>query len=257
MKVNLNLPFLNNNNISSRLFGSQQSKPQQGAAVSADRQDKTQFGKKTKATSPLDLLSQRKEEVLQKKRELIKETLSSGENITKIKDQLDFYDEQVDTIEQQMSSLIAQQAQKQAEQIKEAAEEMSEKNKSQSTEGEVVGIEAKQMTDVISSLDSIEKAEIEASVVDKLEGRLKELTANRKMDGGNSNDSLMNEISALQEKITVTKVESAKRVQQTAEEISEKATEEAAAEETSETEEAGAEQTVVEEIMIAKENKEE
>lgn len=152
-------------------------------------------------------LTKQKEELIERKNELVNTTMENGGDMDLIKTQLDLYNEQIEGIDKQISDLYAQQA-------KDAVEEQDQKITNRFSENKTEEqAEIEKLSNIAYASDSIKQAEIISSVKSKIEGQAKvmesevgmgelqaDLLSSKGLGGTNVEDMIANLRQALDEK---------------------------------------------------------
>lgn len=228
MKINMNPAFANNNFMKSVLNVNNTnkaiSKPIKSTAAQSEQKSKSDSGLNRgfkQDNNMLDALTAKKESVLARKRELITKTLSGGgKSLNEIRGQLDFFDEQVKNIESQMSQLVTQQAQMVVEQQKAAIEAASEREK-QNGEMTEAEISAEKMSNIVENSHSLDVSQSQLNISEKVEGRMREVAANKHMDSTVSLESTEKEFAVTTKAAAVSAVQAAVETNETLEETTE------------------------------------
>lgn len=119
-------------------------------------------------------LTKQKEEIIERKSELVNTTFENGGDMDSIKAQLDLYTEQIKNIDKQISDLYAQQAK---DVIKQNDEKITNKSNKNKTEEQ---IETENLISLTNLSDSIKQAEKISSAKNRIDGevRVKESEVN-------------------------------------------------------------------------------
>lgn len=154
--------------------------PGDTAAAQEERRDTFILSPQGGRHSLLNNLMKLKAEITDRKNALLK-TVKDGGSMEMVKSQLDFYDEQLENIDEQIAEAMAKEAEKQTEKSNEQKEDKEPK-----TEEEIL---SERMTDLTTLSTDIEHVEILDSAKTTVDGRIKVLKSEMKLDRSHSAES--------------------------------------------------------------------
>ena len=136
--------------------------------IQGGRKDSVSISPMGKAMSVIESLMKQKEQINERKNELIGDTLENGGDIDSIKSQLESYELQLEAVDEEISDIMTQ--------------EMEDKNKepknySKTEPKTQEDAEQQQFSNLVTMSADIEKAEVIASVKTKLESELSSLSS--------------------------------------------------------------------------------
>jgi len=126
-----------------------------------ERKDSVSISPLGKANSFIESLMKQKQNIIERKNELISNTLEKGGSMDSIKTMLESYEDQLKSIDEQIAQTMAKQAKQQVEKQKEAV------NTKPKTEEE---IQAKRLNSIVSSSLNVKQAQVVSSVKTKVDG---------------------------------------------------------------------------------------
>lgn len=149
------------------------------AASQEERRDVFILSPQNGAHNLLNNLMKLKSEVTDRKNALLK-TVREGGSIEAVKSQLDFYDEQLENIDEQIAEAMARESEKQTEKNKKQTEHTELKTREE--------ILDKRMADITALSNDIEHVQIMDSAKTAIDGRIRVLKSELKLDHGHSAD---------------------------------------------------------------------
>ncbi len=126
-----------------------------------------------KAKSLIESLTKQKEKIIENKNELIGRTLEKGGSMDSIKARLETFEEQIKNIDNQIAQITSEQLKQQVEEQKKVA------YKKPKTEDEV---ETERLHSMVNMSSSLDQAKVVSSVKTKVEGELRVLGTEIKLD---------------------------------------------------------------------------
>ncbi len=193
MKLNFHPAFQTNtifNPYGLNKSGSGKSPGSTDAASQDDRRDVFILSPQGGLRSHLNNLIKLKTELTDRKNALLK-TVKDGGSMETIKSQLDFYDEQLENIDEQIAEAMAREAEKQTEKNNE-----QKTDKEPKTRKEILD---KRMTDITVLSNDIENVETIDSAKTALDGRIKVLKSELKLDRAHDAESSDGKLEHLRE----------------------------------------------------------
>ncbi|MDD4627062.1 MAG: hypothetical protein PHP87_08270 [Syntrophomonas sp.] len=145
-----------------------------------ERKDTLSISPLGKTNSLIESLMKQKQDIIERKNELIGNTLEKGINMDSIKSQLESYEEQLKTIDEQIAQIMAEQAKQQAEKQKET------KDAKPKTEEET---ETERLNSIISLSLNIKQAQVISSVKTKVDGDARVLKSEIELDKARAGSS--------------------------------------------------------------------
>lgn len=175
MRVNMNISMQNNFlNVGRINQGLNQNNFTIKSNEQQEHQDTVFISPLGKTSSFIDSLMKQKQNITERKKELIGTTLEKGRNMDSIKPQLECFDEQLKNIDEQISQIMVEQSKQQLESQKEIA------YKKPKTEEE---IQTERLNSVVSLSSSLSQTQVVSSVKSKVDGESSVLEIEIKIDG--------------------------------------------------------------------------
>ncbi len=162
-----------------------------GQPVFVMRNDVVDISQKGRVTSLIETLMNNKQNLQERRSELIGETIEGGGSIKDIELILEQYNDQLKGIEDQIAELMQQQ-------LEEAAEESSKKNEKDKPEEES---ETKRLTNLSFIAGDIKQMEVIDSAKSRLEGRANVIKSELKSDGVSALESKRDELDEINKRI--------------------------------------------------------
>jgi hypothetical protein len=147
-----------------------------------ERKDTLSISPLRKTNSFIESLMKQKQDVIERKNELIGNTLEKGRDMDSIKSQLESYEEQLKTIDERIAQIMAEQAKQQAEKQKET------KNAKPKTEEEIPA-ETERLNSIISLSPPPKQAQVISSVKTKVDGDARVLKSEIELDKARAGSS--------------------------------------------------------------------
>ncbi len=159
--------------------------------ISAERTDVVNVSPKGRVMSMIEVLMNNKQQLKDRKDELIGNTLAAGTDYDNIKDIVKQYDEQIAGIDEQIDSLMQEELQR-------VAEEKDEKESEPLTAEEA---EQKQLNNIVFSSGDIEQMKVIDSAKNALRRRINVLSSEIKLDAGHALPSKLDEVKELERRV--------------------------------------------------------
>lgn len=137
-----------------------------GNAAGSGRSDRASFSPQGKLMSMIENLTKQKQTIIDRKNELVENTLKNGGKVDDIKDQLKNYGKQLADLDKQIAGLYAQQAKACVEPD---GKKKTGKTGSDKTEDQR---EAERLSNLANAADGIRAAEKISAVKDRVEGEM-------------------------------------------------------------------------------------
>ena len=154
-----------------------------------ESKDTISISPKGKAMSLIDNLMKQKEQINERKNELISTTLESGGDIGSIERQLESYAEQLTSIDEQISSAMAKEVEK------EKNEPNSYQKSEPKTKEEVIN---NRLSDMLNLSSDIKQMEVTQAVKNRVDGEVRVLKSQVKTDQGDTKESKLEQISNME-----------------------------------------------------------
>ena len=168
-----------------------------GKSAGTGRSDRADFLPQGKLMSMIENLTKQKQTIIDRKNELVENTLKNGGKVDDIKDQLKNYGKQLADLDKQIAGLYAQQAKACAEPDDKKKTDRTAPHKTEEQR------EVERLSSLANVSDGIRNAEKISAVKDRVEGEMhvKEALVSKGMGGAaNVADMVDNETSALKRK---------------------------------------------------------
>lgn len=140
-----------------------------GKSAGTGRSDRADFSPQGKLMSMIENLTKQKQTIIDRKNELVENTLKNGGKVDDIKDQLKNYGKQLADLDKQIAGLYAQQAKACAEPDDKKKTDRTDPHKTEEQR------EVERLSSLANVSDGIRNAEKISAVKDRVEGEMHEI----------------------------------------------------------------------------------